>query len=557
MRVELSGNREGQLQWRLSLFGRMSHLMWSSEHFSAVERTAVYHMCGGGHLFLKKVLAAGAPALNWEATRTDVLATVGAIAAGKSNLMLRTLRQPLTVGGLMVRDHTPVSHYEAHWLEEVPMNLLVSGYNRMLADGLPIGPTIIQSMQPVEILDRIGNGVLGQILKIHEILLQGRVGPGGEPEKVRTDWGQHIRQPVIRRFSIGGERVMLGVADMPGEQFSGGGGASSRGDGDHENDERLRTLGNYGSLVWVIDPAVCSRFRSFLPNDPDASMRPEANMDLRGAQTTRQTVQAKLAERLGEAGGHMLRNIHPEVRLNFCVSKADLVHEALRRGTRLHSMGWTGPGEWTAGREATSRVVEGAMEYLVAMTRRVTKGFITDQRIGGELVEPLMAVWGRDEQFQELAHRVAMALISHYSEPDAFWNLVHEGFSDRIEVPPGVFHNQPGLTLTVPSLDEHIVAALAPGRGGVLHARDLVMSAVACGVCFGLGYRENIRVLFNDPNNWRDPRFHLCSPLVHVPEKMAADRIRPTGVNAQFPDIQERSAALSQLLISLLRGVRS
>lgn len=538
LRLELAGNKEGDLRWRLSLFDDPLGRTWPCPDFRANDVNAVYHMCGDGHLFLRGIRMPGVRTSDWQAHHTDVLATVGGVAAGKSNLMLRTLRQLLTVGGLEARADATVEHYEAHWLEEVPMTYLVRAYNQMLDEGLPIGPTTIQSMLPVEILaDRVGNGVLAGVFRAYTEICQ-------DPSLVNADeWGQRVRQPIIRRFEIGGHRVMLGVADMPGEQFVG-----DRGVADHESAQRLGALSNYGSLVWVIDPVVCSGFAPFLPaEDPDASMRPERNLEIARARRGRRGVQAALAESLSAAGSRILANINTQVRLNFCVSKADLIHGALRAGGRLTDIG------------ARGAVVEGATEYLLSVAKRAgERGLTGSPDIHRDVIEPLTAVRHQKARLRDLTVQLADALIGHYSDPEAFWALVHEGAGHRVEVPEGRFNTLPARTIEVPSLDAHIVTALVPGQSGVLHARDLVMSTVACGVAFGLGYRDTMLRLFNTSVDWRDTRFYLCSPLVHVPAKPAgtSDRITPAG-GAEFPDIHERSAALSQLLLSLLRGVRS
>src|SRR5204862_5050051 len=115
------------------------------------------------------------------------------------------------------------------------------------------------------------------------------------------------------------------------------------------------------------------------------------------------------------------------------------------------------------------------------------------------------------------------------------WDLVHGGAGTKIEVPEGepsqILH---AVEIAVPSLDEHVARSLVPGEGGVLRTRDLIMSALGCGITYGLGFGQTMDLLLRQ--EWRELRFFVCSTLVEVPVAVTASDvlIPPRAASANF-----------------------
>lgn len=543
LRLELGVEQAGSVQWRLSLCDG-SRSWKPSARFHPARVHLVYRMCGDGHVFLENVVAGNEPLAPWRAERSDVIAAIGGVAAGKSYLMLRTLTQDLTVSGLTHVD-TPVRPeqfvvYNADWLlESAPLNLLREDYLGTEAEGLPIAATTSPYMLPYAFLaERVAPGLVQQILEIHEELL-------GADNVDKLTWGQRIRQPIVRRYHVGGQRVLAAIADLPGEVFA------SDSIQHHHNRYLLR---NYGTLVWVIDTVICNPFKDFLPPEVAetsvaASMRPDAvvNDNTEEVRKRRNQVQRKLAETLTMLGG-LSENVGPDQYLLVCVTKADLIRLALNERS-LRDLG------------GKDDVVTGVANYLVDVARRAGANHPTIAVDEGAQ----QSIIGRINRFTHeptlghlVAKHVATEIVHHYSNPDAFWELVHGGAGARIDIPEGepsqILH---AGQILVPTLDEHVANSLVPGAGGVLRTRDLIMSALGCGVAYGLGFGHRIDSLLQQ--RWRQLRFFLCSPLVEVPVTVASsdELIEPRQRKANFPEVDERSAALSQLLLSMLRRLRS
>lgn len=537
MWLEVAGNQPGAMEWRLTLFGNHAK-SWHSTNFRQSAVRWLYRMCGDGHVFLDRLRMPGAQRdPEWTVEKQDVMAAIGGVAAGKSYLLLRTLSQRLAVGGLEnIGRRTGIVSVQEHtvdWLENRPFTLLCEHYRRMEVNGLPLEPTTRRHMLPFEFLtNEVSTTIVARILKIHEEL----AGPAFVDPAA---WGQRIRQPIVRRYEIGERRVLVGIADLAGEQF------------DHstiEDDYRRRQLLNYGTLIWVIDPVVTPLFDDFLGKREDvvaASLRPEGvAVDTAEVRRHRNSVQDEIATAL--TGDRMAENNGPTQQLLICVTKADLIHLALTQGGALDKLGESGA------------VVRGVAAYLLATTRHATmdKTLTLDDRARA-LVEPIRLAWHDADLRIGLAEQYARAIVNRCSGRDnLFWDLVHGGDAARIDVPADKpSSDYPARTIPVPSLDNHVEQSLQPGGADVLCLRDLVMSALACGVCYGLGYGQTVEQLF--AQSWRELRFYLCSPFTHAPAPKAAstDRIEPLDA-ASFPALSDRSAALSQLLLSLLRGVR-
>jgi hypothetical protein len=172
------------------------------------------------------------------------------------------------------------------------------------------------------------------------------------------------------------------------------------------------------------------------------------------------------------------------------------------------------------------------------------------------VVDPIARTRHEPVLYKAVLAQYASALLHRFSYHEHWWNLVHGGGAVDVPVPEGSHSAvQPPGMVTVPSLDEHIASALNPGGAGVLRTRDLVMSALGCGVAYGLGFESRVESMLNQ--RWRDVRFFLCSPLGEVPVRVdgSTNLIEPLEPAATFPDLDERSAALSQLLLCLLRRV--
>jgi hypothetical protein len=543
LRLELCGEVGGAVEWRLSTFG-VDRQDWPSPGFRQAGVRYVYWLCGGGHLFLDHVvLNHGHPSPKWQVEKFDVAAAVGGVAAGKSYLLLRALSQQLTPIGLDTAG-TParaVQRVQSHVLEAKPMKLLSRQYANTSQDGTPITATTTNEMLPSRFLaDHVSRDLVGKIREIHRELI-----PDEYADPAR--WGNSIRQPIVQRYTIGGRNVFTAVADMAGESF----------ESDEEEVEYQRNLlGSYESLLWVIDPVVARPFLRLLPDDVRgkvrmASMRPDGDVeaDVDAAQRYRENTQRNVADQLsydvGTFGG---TRAGPEQRLQVCFTKADLVLLALRQGKRLDELGRAG------------EVVDGVARYLVHVATcasgpgqrmKVTEATWNQvvEQLALEAHEPLIR--------REHALHVARELVRHFSDPDAFWNLVHHGDADEVKIPTGALPSETPGRIDVPALDVHLRDALNSVEPLELHPRDLVMSALTCGLVHGLGFGQPVGAMLGQ--TWRQLRFFLCSPLTEVPvmAMSSAEHFRPMDGNASFALQSGRSAGLTQLQLTLLAGVRS
>jgi hypothetical protein len=542
LRLELCGEQRGAMDWRLSLWDGSKS--WKpSPRFHPARVRLVYRVCGDGHVFLANVVSGGTnPLAAWRAEQFDVIAAVGGVAAGKSYLMLRALSQHLTVSGLTYVD-TPVRPaqvhvYNADWLEAAPLELLKRDYHGTEVQGLPIAPTTYRYMLPFEFLaDQVSPGLVQQILEIHEELL-------GADNVDKISWGQRIRQPIVRRYNLGGRRVLAAVADLPGEVFTP--------DSVQYHHHRY-LLRNYGTLAWVIDTVICEPFVRFLPPEVAAtslaaSMRPDAvvNDKTDEIRKERNHIQHSLADTLTELGG-LSEDVGPVQYLLVCVTKADLIRLALHERS-LRELG------------ARDEVVTGVAAYLVEIARRAGGTYPTvavDEGVHRSITGWINRFDHEPTLVRKAAEQLADRIVDYYSAPSAFWELVHGGAGADIDVPEReptqILHS---VRIRVPSLDEHVAYSLIPGEGGILRARDVIMSALGCGIAYGLGFGQSIDALLQQ--RWRELRFYLCSPLVEVPVSIEStdELIAPRERLASFPGVGARSAALSQLLLSMLRRLR-
>lgn len=542
--LEVNGGDAGTLDWRLSLFGHRGK-RWSSPGFKPAHVRWVYRLCGDGHLFLDHIrLRGGTRDPQWTVHDFDVAAAVGGVAAGKSYLLLRTLSQHLTISGLeyvpAVDNMVPIDDHDADWLEEAPMHLLEGHYLQMSAEGTPLPPTTRRDLLPVEFLtEKVSGDIVRQILAIHHDLV-------GDDHRDDNTWGQRMRQPIVKRYQIGNRRVIAAIADLAGELF----------DQSTINDEhQQRLLRNYGTLIWVVDPVIAGPFRTFLPAGikptvVSASMRPDRAVhdNPTTVQNRRGSGQRLLAATLAKVDSKLAADVGPTQHLLVCITKSDLIHLALRKGRKLTDLG------------QADDVVEGSARYLLEVAQRAGSdeaSLAVEPAAKIAVVDPVHRARHEPSLRADLVRQLSSALVRHYSSPDAFWDLTHHGGDAAVDIPAGHPSSvlPPGF-LAVPSLNTHIAESLAAGQGGVLRVRDLVMSALGCGIAFGLGFRQPIERMLQQP--WRDLRFFLCSPLASVPTQVEGDpdHIEPLEKSESFPEIDDRSAALTQLLLCVLRRVR-
>jgi hypothetical protein len=196
--------------------------------------------------------------------------------------------------------------------------------------------------------------------------------------------------------------------------------------------------------------------------------------------------------------------------------------------------------------------VRGASTYLGYMAERWARAYVRCDEESETLlryVRPLAL--SAEQAGQRRAEHAARALLNYYSDPGAFWNLVHVGREHDIRV-PGSGMDLPYLRMTVPAIGTHLDVALRAGSAYKILFRDLVMSTVGCGVAYGLGLKDSLYAALGRPQ--QNTRLFLCSPLTTVP--VADDgKLRPLD-KSTFPAVDERSAALTQLRVAILEKVR-
>jgi hypothetical protein len=533
--------------WRVSLLdGRFPPIPSEDPRFTEHDVDYVYVLCGGGHIFPDSapVLHHGAyqPGdARQQIQQWNMIAAVGAPASGKTYLLLRMLYQDLDnindLGPSNMEGRVEFRYLSP--LERVPLAVRLGWYDDTRASGHPMPAT-----------NRDGGGMpaglLGQELpealdKIRE-LIQRTVLDGA---RRAAEWGMSVRQPLVVRSDTHGVRTWTGLADLPGELFLPG----------SQSARQQVQLRNYDGLIWVLDPAVAGDALDRMVEDGlgdratytdvlDGSLRPGATATLGPdvVRTNRDQIQVQIGEHLSVLEGPMTVNIGQSLDLMVAVTKCDLIRTALQN-KNLSDLGEPG---------AVASGVAGYLGHLVR--RREREGPPDADPDSARLVEYLYGAVTADEEIRRRRIRqLANGLIEHYSDQRAFWNLVHEGRADQVRIPGGPDHAILPWPIQVPSIATHLDQAVLPGAAGRLHLRDLVMSAVGCGVAYGLGYQAYLfRLLHKD---WMNCTFYLCSPLTTVPVTIDGERLTPLG-GGRFPRAQERSAALTQLYLTSLRKAR-
>ncbi len=487
------------LSWRLTAHGvdRLPPVISDRPRFDAGEVEHVYLLCGNGHIFAKDLLVD-----EWK-----TVAVVGSPASGKTYLTIRMLHQNLTNPHRWALDDADALRVRRHRtspLERLPLDRYRETYARMLRDGRALSPTQAERAHPADLLQQ---ALPDAVEALHD-LVERTVLDG---ERRARQWGLRFHQPLALHTSAGGRHAWTGFTDAPGEAFSG-----ATTDAAH--------LLTHDAVLWVLDPAAASVDTADLPAETiEGSLRP-GTTTFEGTATVRRSrgrIQAEIGEHLATLDGSGSPS-----ELYVTVSKCDLIHALLLRNHRLAGMGVAGA------------VFRGTAGYLSHAARRWGRHLPGADPMTAAVIDHLARTGDHP--------RFADALLDHYSDPDAFLGLVHHGAADRITVPGST------LTIDVPGIGEHLDRCRPAGSGRHLLTRDLVMSAVACGVAAGLGLADTVHQLLRQP--WRRLQFFLCTPLAVLPAAAAEDRIVPAAADQTFPEIGERSAGLTQLLLLARSG---
>jgi hypothetical protein len=582
LRLEIAGDprERSTMTWRLSVVGKRSKRYQRTSvagenrpdpfldgQLATAEPVAVrgefvanyveyvYLLCGNGHYFLEEDRTPTGEDLSlWR--QHAFVAALGPVASGKSYLLVRALNQPLAPQGNDYPDAERMLRVERVGLDDplepVPIRTLQEHYEKTWLSDTPIPATAREESAPGAILSLLVADEVREAAKA----LQRQVMVHDRPPY--DQWGETIRQPIFLRTRKAGRPVLTCVADLSGELF------------DREGDTYvgLRTLPmakHCSELVWVIDPfSSGGRFEEFLSTAvPDAdeyarivegSARPDETRaadpdELKRALRDRDVINDSLGNDFVLDVGKFASPLGGTLYNLITITKCDLVERALRT-CRLADLG--NPGD----------VLEGIVCYL---------GYVIDRRypvLAAPAVQDIigyMQVGAFDGPARDTAQRrrvgqLATALMDHYSAPDRFWNLTHGGGAETVELTnPGLVAELDECAVTVPSLDVHLASSMQPDGGSLLQMRDLVMSALGCGLMYGLGHRSRVVSLLGQ--RWRDVRFFLCSPLGTVPSYVPATtsfadgravRMMPSD-SGRYPKAEEPSAGLTQLQLRIMR----
>jgi hypothetical protein len=565
LRLEVAGDpRQRPLAWRLSVVGTRDERVSTNPPFVEDDVRWSYLLCGNGHYFLDWIKLPGEEGkFVWR--NQSFVAAVGPVASGKSYLLARTLNQPLEPSGrygpLPADVDTVAARSLSDPLESVPKDTLERSYSDTRRPHVhrPIPPTLTDELLPGTILQGEIAGEIPDAAAELQRKVMKRDRPPSDP------WGQSMRQPIFLRTRRDGQPVLTCVADLSGELF--------------QYDQRgilgakdLPMLRHCRALVWVIDPFHSEqRFATFLAdalNDdqlyhliaegssrPDAARAADPSL-LQGVIADRDELFERLATELTKDEGDFVAPIGGIVRNLVVISKCDLVERALKKRD-LVDLGDAG------------QVLSGIGYYLDHVLDRYQPAAVS-AAVNDLFGYLRVGEFGGPEQVSAQRQRVAQtaaAMLEHYSDSARFWSLVHGGEEDRI--PLRNESNAVALderTIAVPSLDEHIVACLKRDGSRELRLRDLVMSALGCGIMFGLGHDRHVVALLRQ--RWREIQFFLCSPLGTVPQISGSQGVAlapggqpwpPPGPiqmvpsSAGFPRVGAASAALTQLQLRIMQ----
>jgi hypothetical protein len=515
--------------------------------FNEHEVDFIYLLCGGGHIFpdATPVYRSGVQRRPDEARQSidewNMVAAMGAPASGKTYLLVRMLKQNLDnltqwnayddPGRIRLRKLSP--------LEELPLTSRIGKYNDTRQTGKAIQPTgTDRHATPAGLLEEQLRDALGAIQE----LVRRTVVDG---ERRAQQWGRQFRQPLVLRTDSGDRRTWTGVADLPGELF----------DERRSNHREAGMLRSFDALLWVVDPAVAPNATEWMATESvdeellllDGSLRPgtvngfSAGADvIRG---NRESIQDDIGQQVTMVDGLFATNEGRPLQMLVAVTKCDLIRAALEKpGLDLRDFG------------APSEVERGTATYLSVAVDRWSRGTGADPGA----TQLLTYIWGartaEPAVRQRRAVQVARGLLDHFSQPEEFWKLVHVGTDNEVSIPCGDMTTEVPQHIRVPSIDEHLDSALQPGSGGLILLRDLVMSAVGCGLAYGLGQQSALFRMHSEP--WITLRFFLCSPLATVPIAVDDIRLKPLDPRDRFPRVDDRAAALTQLLLAVLGRAR-
>jgi hypothetical protein len=559
LRLEIGPkDASGAVPWRVTcLAGNFPPASSTDPMFTEHEVDFVYLLCGDGHIFPDAT-----PVFHGEARQRiddwNMVAAIGAPASGKTYLLVRMLQQNLDdlsswdTGD----DSTRLRLHKLSPLEEGPLAARVRNWNLTRTTGWAIAPTGTDNATPNDILE----AVLGDALEAIKMIIQKTV-VSGESRAAR--WGTGFRQPLVLRTDNGGRRTWTGVADLPGELFS-------------EDGAPLREIGKlraFDGLLWVVDPVVsptATRWMAVADTEQgrqmlDGSLRPGtiqsagqeaqrsggpralsnvADLGAEVVRATRETIQDDIGRQITMVDGVYAAHDGRRLQMLVAITKCDLIRAALEKpGMRLCHLGEPGDME------------RGVASHLAFTVNRWADGLTGADTDAEALLAYLRASATADQRVRrERAEQVAAGLIEHYSRHDELWKLVHRGEESVVETGRGAGRGTQPVLIRVPSIDEHLGAASKPGSGDQILLRDLIMSAVGCGVAYALGLRSAVYRMHREP--WINLRFFLCSPLTKVPIAVADERLQPLNHGERFPRVDERSAALTQLQLAVLERAR-
>ncbi len=536
----------GRYPWQIELVeGDYPPASSTNPAFSTLEVDYVYLLCGGGHIFpdAAPLLHGGHTDASDPRERIDVwnmIAAIGGPASGKTYLLLRTLNQSLdNYDNLTFDDAAPRIQLRAlSPLEMTPLQVRTRLYAQTLSSGhfIPATGTDTRATPAGILLDELPDA--------HDAMqeLVRRTVRAGEQRA--DNWGRGMRQPLVLRADVGPSRTWTGVADLPGEMFS----------SDTDNRRESVKLRAYDALVWVVDPAVAVQAAEWLGVEDEeshslsidlleGSLRPGATRqsNARVVRTTRDQIQRDIGRELTKVDGLFTTERGSSLEMLIAITKCDLIREAL--STRaLQKLG------------EERLVLDGAKAYLLFLAARWTQQMTTADDMAGEVLAFIHGTGtARQSDREARAAHVAEGLLDHYSNDEAFWNLAHEGAADLVRI-RGRNMNLAPLDIEVPAIGPHIDGSMLAGSAPRMLTRDLVMSTVGCGLAYGLGLRGPVYNVLN--KQWQHIRFFLCSPLATLPVAKE-DKLKPMHDKDRFPRVDDRSAALTQLLLAMLGKVRA
>jgi hypothetical protein len=532
---------DGKRPWRVAIVdSRYPSVSSNAPKFTESDVEYVYLLCGGGHFFPDDSPNAllGRRRRQRSRQRIDVwnmTAAIGAPASGKTYLVLRTLHQSLQDEIFTFEDNTiRLEQRQLTQLEAVPLRSRAELYTLTLTQSLPIAPTLTQTATPAEIIRR----ELPLAYPAIQALVQRTVRYGAQRA---AGWGSAVRQPLVVRADVGGRRTWTGVADLPGEMF----------DSSHQQPSEAGLLRDYDSLLWVVDPAVPGKpsTTTWLGLDNaevlDGSIRPGDSQAEGPAKVRadRDQIQRDIGRQLSLVDGYYAADQGDGLELLVAISKCDLIADALEK-----------PESTLAGLGDDGEVYRGVQTYLLYLAARWVRSGMKCDDICALLLSYIHAGRAAEERVrQQRAGDIARELLQHFSTASLFWQLVHGGEADQVNVPGHGMDARP-FRIVLPSLGEHLSQANRRGSAYRLLIRDLVMSAVGCGIAYGLGLRSSLFAALRREH--QHTRFFLCSPLATVPISENNKNLKPRDLKASFPTVDQRSAGLTQLLLAMLEKVR-